>query len=279
LSQFSNKLVDNARSIGIILKHPTKGTKMLTYIKSKNSYTVYVGPRYCVFDNTHEKYTDLISALQAEDVDRFLEVFDKKVSVLLEWSSGNFQISNGVLKYGNITLDDELYQRVESMISNGFNVAPMLAFIERLYKNPSAKSVKALYNFLANKGLPLTPDGYFIAHKGVVKSDKNFTDIFGRQVVVGDYVDKYSRTIRNNVGDENIFPRNQVDDNNDNACSFGLHVGTHSYATNWADHVITVKVDPADAVAVPNCEHEKLRTCRYVVVETLEKFDSDVVNS
>jgi hypothetical protein len=83
-----------------------------------------------------------------------------------------------------------------------------------------------------------------------------------------DWLDKYSGTIKNNIGATICFERNQVDDNRENECSFGLHVGTLAYVRGYCtERVIRVKVNPADCISVPR-DHsaQKLRVCRYEIL-------------
>ena len=63
-------------------------------------------------------------------------------------------------------------------------------------------------------------------------------------------------------------------------CSFGLHCGTRAYAVGYGSIILTVKVNPADAVSVPSdSDCQKIRVCRYLVVATeSQDFDSAVFN-
>jgi hypothetical protein len=86
-----------------------------------------------------------------------------------------------------------------------------------------------------------------------------------------DYTDKYSGTVDNTPGQKpERMERSQVDDNPNNHCSNGYHVGALGYAGpgGWynspRDKVMICKVDPADVVSVPN-DHgcQKMRCCYY----------------
>jgi hypothetical protein len=119
--------------------------------------------------------------------------------------------------------------------------------------NPSRRAVEELYGFLENEGMAITPEGYVIGYKGVSH----------------DFTDRFSGKFDNSVGRTHEMPRNQVDENPNNPCSYGFHIGSHRYATSWAGgggNVVLVKFDPADAVAVPVDEAEKLRVCKYEIV-------------
>ena len=79
--------------------------------------------------------------------------------------------------------------------------------------------------------------------------------------------------ILNEVGSTIEVARRCVDDNKDNHCSFGLHVGSYDYANGWAGEsgrLLVVEFDPQDAVSVPtDCDFQKLRVCKYKVVSDI----------
>jgi hypothetical protein len=70
------------------------------------------------------------------------------------------------------------------------------------------------------------------------------------------------------------MPRNKVDDNKENGCSYGFHAGSVDYAKNFMDrdgHLMLVEINPADVVSIPtDCQFQKLRTCKYKVVGEYE---------
>jgi hypothetical protein len=77
------------------------------------------------------------------------------------------------------------------------------------------------------------------------------------------------------------MPRNKVDDDKLVGCSYGFHAGTLEYASNFAggnDRLVLVEIDPADVVSIPvDCEFQKLRTCRYKVVQEYDRPLSEPV--
>jgi hypothetical protein len=144
--------------------------------------------------------------------------------------------------------------------------------LENLMSNPSARAISELYDFLEHRALPITEDGYFLAYKSVRS----------------DFKDKYSGTIDNSVGKTVEFPRNKVDDDRAHECSYGLHVGALAYSGpgGWynsaSDKVVIVKVNPKDAVSVPQDHNaQKLRVCKYEVVSLYSggMEDAPVYNS
>jgi hypothetical protein len=123
-------------------------------------------------------------------------------------------------------------------------------------ENPSMQSQKELYDFLEHELLPITEDGCFLAYKAVRS----------------DFMDKYAGKFDNHVGKVCEMQRAKVDDNRSVGCSQGLHAGALNYVAGYGsvdagDRIVIVKIHPRDVVSVPSdCNHEKLRTCRYEVV-------------
>jgi hypothetical protein len=146
--------------------------------------------------------------------------------------------------------------------------APIVNFITRLQANPSANSVAELYTFLGYKSLPTTPEGKVLGYKGVQFDYWSTTGNADTIVVQGQTNERHQ--ILNEVGATIEVARRCVDDNKDNHCSFGLHVGSFDYASNWSGEdgkLLLVEFDPADAVSVPtDCNFQKLRVSKYKVI-------------
>jgi len=138
-------------------------------------------------------------------------------------------------------------------------VKPLLNFLSKVLENPSRRAVQELYKFLEHGQMPLTPAGNFLAYKSVRE----------------DYKDWYSNKFLNTIGSEHTMARNDVCDDPDLGCSYGFHVGTLGYATEFnrgANRLMIVEVDPSDVVSVPHdCQNQKLRTAKYKVVGEFEK--------
>ena len=235
---------------------------MLTHIKdSKNCFTVVFENRHYQFDPTHPEYTGLVECVKTGDVEEFLELHNKGY-VIEDWAEGNVRFENGVLYYGDEEVHRVIADRIVSMIKEGFDYQPMVNFLDRLYQNPSYRAVNELYTFLEHRFLPITPEGFFLAYKAVRP----------------DFMDKYSGTIDNSVGQTPTMMRHRVDDNCDVGCSQGLHVGAIDYVKSYGSHgdkVMICKVDPADVVSVPlDSSHQKVRCCKYEVVG---EYDGDLL--
>ena len=110
--------------------------------------------------------------------------------------------------------------------------------------------------------MPLTPDGNFLAYKGVTN----------------DFTDRWSGQFDNSVGQTLEMARNGVNDDANVGCSAGFHAGSYEYAKGYASgggHLMVVEIDPSDVVSVPHdCDCQKLRTSKYKVVGHYETIDA-----
>lgn len=248
----------------------------MNFIKDhKNCWTVVLDDRVCTFDKTHVNYELLLDDIRSDNSESFLTHLN--VGKTIEtWSKGGFVFKDGNLTYLGQEVPPSIASIITDMVEQGFDETPILNFTRRLFSNPSMRAVKELYPWLAHKSLAITPDGHFLAYKSVnIYNGDGFIDKYGRQVKSGDYVDKYTGTIRNNVGDTNNQLRHTVDDDWGVNCSQGLHAGTLKYVTEvyTSNKQIICKIDPANVVSVPtDCECQKLRCCEYTVLSEFKSL-------
>jgi len=182
-----------------------------------------------------------------------------------------FKISPESVSYLGEELPESLADKVRDIHEEGLPLSLFEKFWENLQLNPSSSSVRELYEFLSYKELPLTEDGCFLAYKGL---DSDFWSISGNKetkVISGEV--NSSGNIFNGVGEKIEVRRWDVDDNRDNHCSFGLHVGSLDYARGFSQGtVVVVKINPKDVVSVPNdCNCQKCRVSAYEVVSIFEQ--------
>lgn len=75
--------------------------------------------------------------------------------------------------------------------------------------------------------------------------------------------------------------RGKVDDDRRKTCSYGFHVGRYNYAKDFRPndgHLMIVKVNPKDVVAVPlDHNDEKCRVCKYEVVGEITQVEVDIL--
>jgi hypothetical protein len=239
----------------------------LPYIVQDDGITVFVDKKPHHVKSSSKNYTKLKQALKNKEWDK-VESLVSYGTAIKTFSQGKMKLDRGVVTYNNKELPTELAKRIIKMIDEEMDLEPLIKFIERLHMNPSFNSVQQTYAFLETNMLPITDEGYILAYKVVKFADQN-SDKHGFKR--GDLVDCYTGTVRNNIGDVVEMDRNQVDDDPNRLCSFGLHGGSEGYYNSLRQSpnnvMLVIKIDPVDMVAVPKYHHEsKFRCCKYEVI-------------
>jgi hypothetical protein len=205
----------------------------------------------------HPSFGLIKKALATATEDELIKLIDVQSSMkayVETESKGRAVVSNGQVYFDGKPVHSNLADRILQFMSDGLPFKHLLLFMENLAQNPSYQSQQELFDFLENKSLPITEDGHILCYKAV------------RQ----DWLDKYSGTISNKIGNVIEVTRGAVDDRREHECSVGLHCGALEYVYSYGggdDRIVIVKVNPRDAVSVPkDASFQKLRTCRYEVV-------------
>lgn len=238
---------------------------MLNYILSDTSCTILLDGKVTTISRDKPRHwAQFIEALKSGDLPTLRTLIDRK-SAITRFSSGYFAIEHGMAYYREEPIHSALTDRMIAMMEEGFDISPLVNFLDNIMENPSSSSVNELYLFLENCNLPITPDGCFLAYKRVRDT----------------YYDVHSNTIRNQIGDKPTKPRNQVDDRRDVTCSFGLHVCSLDYLKDFSGpRLVLCKVNPRDVVSVPSdYSNHKMRVCQYEVIDeldmnTIEEFNA-----
>ena len=247
----------------------------MNYIINNTAIVFFFDNKPVKVEKTAPEYTRILSAFdlpsgQQEEV--INAILNERVG---EYEKDGFTISPDSVSYDGETLPDILADKVRGIAAEGLPVKLFANFWENLNNNPSASSVRELFDFLAYKELPITEDGFFIAYKGVASNGLSIHGNTKTKVLQG-IVDNNGK-IQNNVGDTIEVKRWDVDDNRDNGCSFGLHVGSMDYATTWGEQTLVVKVNPADVVSVPtDCGCQKCRVSKY---EVIDSYQNEIKNA
>lgn len=242
------------------------------------SLVAIVGNKQYTADSSHPNWDSILKTIREDDVDAFVNAIDIKKS-FQNYTVGNVRIVGSEVYYGSTRLGGVVVERIFSFMANKLPVDPIMKFIDNLFKNPSSRAVNELYRFLEHKNLPITSEGYFRAYKGL--NGDFYSVTAGNITLVSGNVRSDGR-IYNGVGETIECVRHQVDDNKDNTCSYGLHAGSLEYAKGFAaGKMVIVEINPADVVSIPSdCEGQKLRTCKYKVVEEyVAPLDDTYVNT
>jgi hypothetical protein len=235
---------------------------MIGYRITEESVTVFVNgvPTTIVKDHRSFKpVCDLIKrrATEREIVDA-IEVSKATVRYTAGIQGLVWGPDNATATYLGEPLPMSLVERMRSCLAAGTPISYLEAFVQRLWANPSRNSRMQLFTFLEHKNLPITERGTFLGYKSVRP----------------DMTDWHTGKFSNSIGAVLTMNRREVDDDSNQGCSYGFHVGSLEYATTFGGDdriVMIVEVNPTDVVSVPaDCSFQKLRTCCYRVVAEYE---------
>jgi len=249
----------------------------MQYIINSNGIVLFIDNKPLKFERGSMQYAKILEKFDLPEAEQ-----DAAIREVIQKTSPNaekngFKISPESVSYLGEELPQSLADKVRTIHEEGLPLSLFEKFWQNLQLNPSASSVRELYEFLSYKELPLTEDGCFLAYKGL---DSDFWSISGNKetkVIKGQV--NGSGNIFNGVGEKIEVRRWDVDDNRANHCSFGLHVGSLNYARGFArGTVVVVKINPKDVVSVPDdCNCQKCRVSAYEVVSVFESEITAVV--
>jgi hypothetical protein len=225
------------------------------YIIQGSNIVVVIDNKTHTVSKTHITYAKVLDAIKRQDWPAVKETIEP-AKVVLSYGRGYIKIEDGVLLWKGQEMHGYLVTKIVEMLEQGLPVDPLVNFMHNLMSNPSSRAVNELYLFLEKGGMPITPDGYFLAYKKVRAN----------------YKDCHSGTMDNSVGKTVSMERNAVDDNRENECSHGLHFCSESYLSQFGgDRIMILKINPRDVVSIPkDYQNAKGRACSYEVIGELE---------
>lgn len=235
---------------------------MKAHILTGDSLTVVLNGKAHTMNNDHPAWKQALDALDKEEWDRLEDLFDveKAVEDYFDAEAG-IEVKNGGVLYEGQYIHNMVVDKVIDFMRKGLPYKPLVKFLGKLMANPSRRAVNELYTFLEHKNMPITPNGNFLAYKGVTEDFKDF----------------YTNSFDNSVGQTLKMVRNGVCDDANIGCSAGFHAGSHEYAKGYASrggNLMIVEIDPSHVVSVPlDCECQKLRTSEYKVVHHMETIE------
>lgn len=239
---------------------------------SDRSLTFYVDGSPYSIDRSSPAWDELKGLVQEADpdVDRLISLTNpvKTVEAAVEsvvaldyLPRGKVSVTRTAIKYDDVELDGVLVERIFDMLSEGFNIMPMVRFLENLMTNPADFARDELYLWLESSDLPITEDGHFLAYKNVR----------------GDFKSIHDGKTDNTPGLIVSMPRSNVDADRDRTCSAGLHFCSKSYLPSFSHaadgHTVLLKINPADVVSIPSdYDNAKGRAWKYEVLKVVD-FD------
>lgn len=207
---------------------------------------------------SHLNYAQIVEAAKAGEFDRIPTLISTKIAIERVVNNSTPDVQGKVVVHDNhISYDGNrvhgtIVDRILTMVKEGFDVSPMILFLENLYLNPSRTAVLELYDFLVAAKLPITDDGHFYAYKRVRR----------------DYTSVHDGKTDNSIGTLLSMPRYNVDDNRHNTCSNGFHFCSYDYLKSFSgERTLILKINPRDVVTIPSdYGNTKGRANEYLVV-------------
>lgn len=234
---------------------------MIAHTLTDTSVTI-LGPDFAprTMAHTHPAFETVVEAIKNDDEATIAKLMDLP-SAVVDFMQGRVQISDRTLYYDGRPLDSALTRRILQFMDAGNPelAKPLVAFLDKVMENTSRRAVVGLYEWCEKSGLPITPEG----------------DILAWKIVTNDYKDIHSRSFNNSVGQTVEVGRNEVDEDPDRTCSYGLHFCSTAYLPHFGsygqggreDRVMVLRIHPADVVAFPrDYNTSKGRCCRYEVI-------------
>jgi hypothetical protein len=235
---------------------------MIASIINTTGATIVIGTDSFTIRRDHVSFQSIVEELNGNrDPVKLRSLLDVKeaISTLTE---GKVEVKDDKLYVNGAEVNTGLARRIMTLIKDNQNgvAGPLMRFLENLMSNPSRRSVQGLYEWLEKSDLPITDDGHFIAWK----------------IVGPTFKDLHSGTFDNSPGQVCEVQRNEVDEDPDQTCSYGLHFCSTGYLPSYGraegNKVVMVKVNPADVVAFPrDYNTAKGRTCRYEVLSEVDR--------
>ncbi len=226
-------------------------------IITESTVSVMLDGQMRTLETGHPNYDKVRTALKTGATeDAILSLIDVATAVE-DFGEGRVTVEHGVVLYDGNPLHNTMTTRIISMMSEGFNITPMLLFLENLMENPDFRAVNELYGFLEATDLPITANGCFRAYKMVTR----------------DWKDHHTGKFDNSIGAVVEMPRNQVNPDKATTCADGLHFCSQGYLSFYGGggRTVIVEINPRDVVAIPvDYGNAKGRCCRYTVVGEIE---------
>lgn len=243
------------------------------YLQTQKGISIVIRGRQRVVSAGDPHYDEFVQAVLAgKNDEELLEIIEREqrrmeaaAAALAAENKITDQISirAGQVLFNGQVVHNTLTERMLTQVDQGFTLLWMARFLANLMQNPSFRAINDLYTFLEYGQMPITEDGCFLAYRAISK----------------DWKDIKTGTMDNSIGAIVEMPRNQVDENPDITCSKGLHACSFEYLPKYSHadgHVVVVKVNPRDVVAIPrDYNNTKMRVCRFEVVEEYENYYSE----
>ena len=235
------------------------------------SVTVFLNGVPHAIDNSHPSFDAIVDMLKVGITDwNGVAELEKLISVkaaietqLAGKNFGDVTVGTDAVFYRGQPINNYLTETMIKLLSDGHDITAWALFMDKLHKNPSRTAVTELFLWLDKAGMPITPDGNFLAYKKVQDDFSSYHK--GPRGLV----------VMNTPGTVVSMERNEVDDVRDRTCSSGLHFCSWHYLPSYYGNkgkVVIVSISPEDVVSVPSdYDNAKGRACKYTVLGVIDE--------
>lgn len=225
------------------------------YIILPTSIMVALNGEPHTIHSSHEHFEEIKKLLE-RGCFNIKDLIDK-AGVIKEYCGTEVTVEAGIVYFNDKPIHNNITARIFQMYKAGDDVSALTNFLTKVAKNPDSKIMQQIDMFLQGVHIPIGKDGCLYAYKAVRDN----------------YMDIYSGTIDNSVGNIVKVDRKDVDNDSNQGCSHGLHCGNISYVKSYGggnstdNRLVIVRVEPENIVSVPK-DHSfmKVRCCEYKVV-------------
>lgn len=236
----------------------------MDFILTERALTAFAEGTVYTVHGDDERFDEAVDCVRNDDEYGLVDLLKPLEAVRAYLSaSGRVEITEHEVIFDGKIVNNYMAQRILQHYRGGFPVEPIINFMINVADNPSKRASDECLQFLEYGDLPITPDGCFLAYKRVGSR--------------GGYMDCWSGKIDNSVGQHVTMPRNEVQDDPDITCSYGLHFCSLEYVRNFhGAHLMVLKINPRDVVSIPSdYNNTKGRCCAYDVVGELEETPTE----
>lgn len=245
-----------------------------SYTITDKSVTLFENARPFIAKSDHPNFKKIRELIKKSNFSEAVKLFD--IVENIKNLNPKIEIKNNSVYYDGKIQHNYVANRILAFLKEGFDIKPLVKFLENLYQNPLVKDnpnhylIEDLYKFLeTNEGMPITEDGCFLAWKRVHK----------------DGFDIHSQTIKYEVGKYVEESFDKVDKNRDNTCSYGLHFCSKTYleqsgfGSGENSKMLLVKVNPAWVCSIPtDYNRSKGRAYKMFVYAEYEENSNPKIN-
>jgi len=257
-------------------------SKILSFNVSDHTVSFFVNGKLHTVQSDHFNFTIIRAALLSNaladiDSEQLISLTDLKEAIkeaaAQASTSGTantlkFDHETDVITYGGKPLEGVWVDKIIAFANEGHQFDAIFRALNSLQSNPSGRARDRFPLFAERNQFGFLPDGRIGAFK----------------IVRGNFFDIHSGTFDNSPGKFCEMPRQDVNDDPEQTCSYGLHLGALSYIRNGVmgsiqgsdRKVVFCAFWPQDVVSVPvDYNGEKMRVCKYEVLSEVDPKSVD----